>query len=865
MAMTVNLPQTPTASPGVILSPNLMALGTEAAIAAQAPIRPQLPPKAKQARASSAVERMLGLDIPFTAIQGEVSRGIESGIQAATAAEAEAEAVSQFSQALEQLMGGAGGETLDDWLTRLAAHGNSPAAILAGANRLTEGLAEIGKRITALQSQTEGRIEEAVTDVNSALDGLANINCRLSIDSAYGSDVSGLIDQRDSHLAMLFTLLDVVSFLRGDGSAAIYTKSGQALIDGPFAKKLAFARGRRVTVDGKDIGPQISAGRLFGLLSLRDNHLGGLHEKLDALALLLQQEVNKSFNRAIAIHATASSHYAGTRIFLNPAEERLSLSGGDTVLTLVDEANHPLAAVSVNMLMRRHLQGLKLAVGASWTVAQMVEALDRWLTRHLKSDAPCAYLDESGRVNIFLNGGRLAIRDQKCSGYDSAQNPEPDKPLRLSGRLEFCDQFGNSYGIAVSPNESLRSLATTIQRESGLKASLVAARQGHVLRINNGAGCDLYLEPGPVGEGLGLMPTHQMASCDVQVEWDSDNHGPMLLSAPFADEDTPLGLTQTLRLGDQTGLLAEVQLQPDWSLGDVGFFMRDSGLTGQVRAAGNRRVLRFTAQPGQAIWAGGEAAPLLGLRPPADLTSAGFASFLGLNDFFCLPERRHHHLSKPLPMSFALLAPAHLILTQRGSRRIALRFDGGSSLDQIAARLRQDAQEMVQAELQTDHDGQRLSLTAVDGGPLLVTGSLAPQLGLGEIATGCAGLLSAQPIQLPGSAPMLLGQALGKAIPTASGEEQSLTQAAAALVAENTGFLARYRDSASYQRILKAGLSKHRRRLNQADMDQDAVVLNTYRDAYLVSSEMTLGLSSLSAALAGSLAGSLASADPPLH
>lgn len=871
MPPTAGVGQTPAILNPALVDPGAMPVGAafaEAQAALIARRKPSQPAYGRNRATPGLAGPLLGQDVSFDAIRAEVAQGIDRSIHAAIASGAEAQVMEEFQDALSHLLDDIGGEGgLEEWLDGLASQEGAKETrrLLESAERLTKGLSRIAERVAGLKHRADEEIEAAVKEANTVLERLADACRRISVNAACGYDPVPIYEERDEQLALLFALLDVVSFIRGDGTAGIYLRGGGALLDGPMPRRLGFVFGGGVTLDGRDIGTEIGSGRLFGLLSLRDRHLQGLVDQLDALSQMLRDQVNRLFNRAIAQPVHASGSYAGSREFLNPGQERLSIGGGDCLLTLYDEGGTMLADACVSQLAARALAGEGRPAASPWTVAGFVQALDDWLRRHLRTEALLAFLDDAGRLCLALPGGKLTWRDQRCTALDSVSFADPDRPLGTSGPLAFRDIFCNLFVLQVAATDSLRDLVDKV-KATGLAAAIVAQRDGQVLRVNNPAGCDLYLEseaaPGPAAL-LRLLPARPLPGVDLTVDWDIDQMGVHLETAPFASHNRPLDMDGPLAVLTQDGRRSEFWIDPGMTLaalvGSVNASSSRNGLSAIMKEAGNRWIMRITGESGWTLSAEGPVAGALGLRPPPDVSASGLACFFGLNDFFAPPKGRDHAESKPIAAGFATFNLTGLTVTQRHGRRQCLSFPGDLGLEAVAALIAAQS-DLVAAELvEADEGFRRLLITAIDGGALQVTGSLAVLLSLGEGARPpSAPSLECRPDLVPESlspsAAMLMAEALKAPLTVPPGQflsagSVSLRQVAEGIVSHHRRLLSEGRSLAVYQRILTDSLRRHRRQMNRLDMDADALEINTFRDAYLGNASVMSGLSRLAAQL----------------
>jgi len=122
----------------------------------------------------------------------------------------------------------------DDWSKLSTAPGQYPLrqTLLSDTTNLMGVLAQSDADLLALQSQANQQITQDVKTANEIMARIADINGELSMtDAPGGQNANGLLDQRDTLVRSLATLIDVTTVDNGGGDFTVLTKAGQTLVD----------------------------------------------------------------------------------------------------------------------------------------------------------------------------------------------------------------------------------------------------------------------------------------------------------------------------------------------------------------------------------------------------------------------------------------------------------------------------------------------------------------------------------------------------------------------------------------------------------------------------------------------------------
>jgi len=188
-------------------------------------------------------------------------------------------------------------------LSQQPADSASRQALLSSANQLASGFADAGSRLQEFRSSTDTQIRLEIDSVNRYASQIATLNDQIALARGSGREPNDLLDQRDTALRSLNESVRATSVEQTDGSINVFLGSGQSLVVGGRAMKLA------TQVDPKDptsiqiavqdgssvsvLSPSmVGGGKIGGLLQFRLQDLPAVENELGRLAVTLSNQVN---------------------------------------------------------------------------------------------------------------------------------------------------------------------------------------------------------------------------------------------------------------------------------------------------------------------------------------------------------------------------------------------------------------------------------------------------------------------------------------------------------------------------------------------------------------------------------------------
>lgn len=463
------------------------------------------------------------------------------------------------------------------------------------ASDVAEQLNRMSQTIQDLRLEADRAIEADVQSVNDLLGRIDTLNAEIVRNQNTFLDTGDLEDQRDQALTDLAGYMDFSYFKRDSGEVILLTTSGSSLLDkNPVTLShmavtktdagLTYEGGNfnGISANGVDLTSQIKGGSIAGHVEMRDTILTGMQSEIDQLATQMKDALNAAHNRGTPYPELAQS-FNGTRTFIDPANQTISLGAGDVKLVLYN-ADGTQAAQS----------SLKTELGGSTgTITDVVDALNSFFSSYNGSAVTWASVDADGHVDIAIpstetvgfamrdedainaasdikiafDSNADGLTDQNVSGFsnffglnDFYVNDSPNylfdskvvarnwKASTTTG-MEFGTAANPSIGtVAIGPQDTVQSIAAKINADPSLAAANITASvvnegSGVRLRILQNDGQELNIAEttnAGVLSRIGLSPSTSGAATDLEVRADLSSN-PSLLSSGVLQRNADTG------------------------------------------------------------------------------------------------------------------------------------------------------------------------------------------------------------------------------------------------------------------------------------------------------------------------------------
>ena len=239
-------------------------------------------------------------------------------------------------------------------------------AMLGEADGFVQRLQGIDTRLNDMESEVNGRLREAVADVNRLAQSIAEANDQIALaQGRTGQPPNDLLDRRDLLIRELAAQVAVTTVPQDDGAINVFFGSGQTLVIGAAARSLA-VRGNefdptRIEIAYRSGGVNtpldtgLTGGAVGGLLEFRASLLDPARQMLGETAQALAAEFNRQhasgmdlrgalggdFFSLAAPTVLPSSNNAGTGTVAVSLTDVGALTGANYVLSY-DGANYSL-------------------------------------------------------------------------------------------------------------------------------------------------------------------------------------------------------------------------------------------------------------------------------------------------------------------------------------------------------------------------------------------------------------------------------------------------------------------------------------------------------------------------------------------
>ena len=191
-------------------------------------------------------------------------------------------------------------------------------AALGAAQGLADRFGSLHGELSGLDAEIDQRLTQAVASINDLSGSIAKLNRSIAL--AGQNLPADLLDQRNTLVQQLSTLVGVSTVAQDDGSLNVFSSGGQALVLGERVTALGttddlYRPGRLdISSGGVAVTRQLSGGAIGGLLDARRNLIDPALENLGRVAVSLASEVN-----AVQTQGLTADGSVGSALFEVPS------------------------------------------------------------------------------------------------------------------------------------------------------------------------------------------------------------------------------------------------------------------------------------------------------------------------------------------------------------------------------------------------------------------------------------------------------------------------------------------------------------------------------------------------------------------
>ncbi len=313
--------------------------------------------------------------VNISEIERVVDRFLESALRTAGSNTAEFSVQREFHDRLQGVLGDPASNSslsarMDQVFQAMADLALNPADVLRRQQMLSEvesftsQINLFHEQIQTLRADASQQISETVTEINTELQRIAELNPLLVRQRAMGEETGGLEGQLAQALGNLSELIDIKVDRAPSGGVTVTTQSGYPLYDSSLLQLEYDAPGIvdpgtdfppinifRVDAEtleqkssSRDLASHIRSGKLAGLLEMRDKQLVDLSLSLGEMSGRLMDEFNAIHNQFTAV--PSPNELTGKQTFVDGAQQ--TGFSGIVTFAVVDADNELVQSVTVD-------------------------------------------------------------------------------------------------------------------------------------------------------------------------------------------------------------------------------------------------------------------------------------------------------------------------------------------------------------------------------------------------------------------------------------------------------------------------------------------------------------------------------------
>lgn len=302
----------------------------------------------------------------------------------------------------------------------------SQQGALNAFQNLASTIANLSSQISSLRNQVDQQVTSSITDINSLIKQIYDLNNQAKTAQISGDNSSGVLDQRDVALQKLSQLVGIRTVQLPDGRVSVMTEDGINLVGDTYAR-LAYqpgaTNGTYGPITSQDINPQsgqpigppqsieshLASGKLKGLIDMRDGTLADLSAELGTLAQSTALAYNTQHNANAAFPPPTSLIGHNTGLI---AGDALNFTG-KTTIAVADANGNLVSRIDVDF----GAGTLSVDGGAATPFAATLGGFTTALNTALGANGSASFVD--GTLSLSAAGSNgIVIQDDATTPAD---------------------------------------------------------------------------------------------------------------------------------------------------------------------------------------------------------------------------------------------------------------------------------------------------------------------------------------------------------------------------------------------------------------------------------------------------------------
>lgn len=455
---------------------------------------------------------VFGLGVEVAGITQASNRFLEDRVRSAISDLAQAETKEGAWLDVENLLGDLNDSNLRTSLTTffnsIQDVLNQPESIAARNLTVQKGLAlsadfhRISDQVDLRRANLNDQVASLGAEINRLTNEVARLNVQIVATEAgdtTSSDAIGLRDQRVAALNKLSELIDIRTYEQDSGSVTVMVGGDFLVADGTQRNVIvAYSSGDEADLASIQIADtrsplESSGGKLGGLLTARDEILGGFRDELDRLAGTLAFEFNKLYSSGQGLvgytNLTSEHDVTSTTVALNRAGLPFAPVNGSFQIQVKDKSTGITTTTNIPVALNGFdtdstLGSIKNALDAVAGVSASITATGQLQISSDASNFEFSFANDSsgalaalGLASFFTgtSASSIGIASQVVSdpskfaasaggiGHDTAQAEKLatflDRGLASQGGTTFAVLYDQMAGEVTQQTATARSIA----------------------------------------------------------------------------------------------------------------------------------------------------------------------------------------------------------------------------------------------------------------------------------------------------------------------------------------------------------------------------------------------------------------------
>lgn len=448
--------------------------------------------------------------------------------------------------------------------------------VVSNAQSLSDRMNTLTTEIQTMRHEVDVAITNTITVINQRLTTINQFNDQIGDAVAVGQSTAELEDARDKALAELSELMDVQTYVRGNGHVVVLTPGARTLIDnGAVVLGHTAVSSMTPSVNypniigaitygpgGADITAEIGGGRLAGLIEMRDQRLTELQSELDRLTEVLVSKANAAHNASSAFPAeqtlTGSISFAGTDAPALSGTFRVTVV--DTAGAVVETQDIALGGIANVTALVAAVNGMANAtasLNASGKFVMSATGTNRIAINEMTSQVTTG--NETTGLAQFLGLNDLFTLNTNYVDYTADPQSSATTALGLAGTLTVSYP-GGTTPVAYVVGDTLTTIAASITAAlaaQNITATVLQENGKFRLTMNDSGGDNFFItDSGSLTSTLNLHNGQIGAAARIGLRADILANPNILSTGQLSGAATLAVGSFVLAAGDSTGATA---------------------------------------------------------------------------------------------------------------------------------------------------------------------------------------------------------------------------------------------------------------------------------------------------------------------